>query len=148
MSSSFKRVVRERRSASKLRFESCPVSSIPLPWPASRSRPAEPGSAGRLAPLAARSRAGPCQARLRRQIARQRRARKPGRIALGNGLPDAALLAREIERPSDRKRFCHARFRGAITDHDIHLVRLPGEKDGRGSASPREAVKARSMNGH
>jgi hypothetical protein len=59
----------------------------------------------------------------------------------------AVLLAREIERPSHRKRFCHARFRGAVTDHDIHLVRLPGEKDVRDSASPREALKARSMNG-
>jgi hypothetical protein len=57
------------------------------------------------------------------------------------------LLAREIERPSHRKRFCHTRFRSAVTDHDIHLVRLPAQKDVRDSASPREALKARSMNG-
>jgi hypothetical protein len=58
------------------------------------------------------------------------------------------LLAREIERPSHRKRFCHARFRGAITDHDVHLVGLPAKKDGSDSASAGEALEAWSMNGN
>jgi hypothetical protein len=56
-------------------------------------------------------------------------------------------LARETERPSHGEGFCHALFRSPVTDQDIHLVRLPGEKDVRDSASPREALKARSMNG-
>ncbi len=55
-------------------------------------------------------------------------------------------LAREVEGPSYRKRFLNARLRSAVTDHDVHPVRLPAQQDVRGGASAREALEARSPN--
>ena len=57
---------------------STPTRPTSLPWSASRSRPAEPGSAGRLAPLRTLLPSGPCDLTLSHShTGPQRRARKP-----------------------------------------------------------------------
>jgi hypothetical protein len=70
----------------------------------------------------------------------------PARDRAERGTLPRLLLAREIERPSYRERLFDARLRGAVTDHDVDLVRLPAQQDVRGSASAREAFEACSMN--
>ena len=58
--------------------------------------------------------------------------------------PNAALMG-EIERSRDREGLGHPLLRGAVANHDIHLVRAPAEKDHRHRAAAGEALEARPV---